>query len=86
MDRGELVPDDIVIGMVTARLCEPDVASGSILDGFPRTVAQARSLQTFLEDAGRQLTGVLQFQIEEDEVVQRIVGRRVCHADGRVYW
>ena len=85
MDRGELVPDEIVIGMVMARVCEPDAAGGFLLDGFPRTVGQAESLEAFLTERGEPLDGVLRFSVAEDQVVQRIVGRRTCPVDGSVF-
>lgn len=85
MNRGELVPDEIVIGMVTARICEPDAANGFVLDGFPRTVAQAESLEAYLTEAGTPLHAVLRFDVSEGMVIDRIVGRRSCPHDGSVF-
>jgi adenylate kinase len=85
MDRGELVPDEIVIGMVTARICEPDARNGFLLDGFPRTVAQAEALETYLSQSGAPLDAVLRFDVAEEQVVERIVERRSCPVDGSVF-
>ncbi|MDX1620543.1 MAG: adenylate kinase [Nitriliruptorales bacterium] len=85
MDRGELVPDEIVIGMVADRLDEPDTESGFNLDGFPRTVPQAQALEDLLVDRGEPLDVVLRFAIEESEVVRRLTGRRTCRDCGAVY-
>ena len=85
MTRGELVPDEIVIGMLTARICEADAREGFVLDGFPRTVAQAESLEVFLDSAGTPLDAVLRFDVDEDQVVERIVERRTCPEDASVF-
>jgi adenylate kinase len=85
MERGDLVPDDVVIRMVRDRLQRDDVAPGFLLDGFPRTVPQAVALEDFLADVNRPLDVVLRFQIPEDDVVRRIVHRRVCPACGAVF-
>ena len=85
MDRGNLVPDELVIGMVTGRLCEADAADGFLLDGFPRTVAQAEALEAFLEQRGVPLDVVLRFNLSEEQIVSRIVDRRSCPVDGSVY-
>lgn len=81
MDRGELVPDDLVIAMVQERLARHDCAGGYILDGFPRTVAQAEAL----DRAGVVIEAVVDIAVGEDEVVRRITGRRSCPSCGRVY-
>jgi adenylate kinase len=85
MDRGDLVPDEIVIGMVTARICDDDAEAGFILDGFPRTVPQAESLSVFLTESGRELDAVLRFSVSHQQVLERIVDRRSCPVDGTVY-
>jgi adenylate kinase len=85
MDRGDLVGDEIVIGMVTARICEGDAERGFILDGFPRTVPQAESLAAFLTAAGRDLDAVLRFSVPHQQILERIVDRRSCPVDGSVY-
>jgi len=76
MDRGDLVPDEIVIEMVTARLAEDDAAEGFLLDGFPRTVGQAEALESALADGGRPLDGVLSFAVPPEEIHRRLAGRR----------
>jgi adenylate kinase len=85
MDRGELVPDEIVIGMVTGRICAPDAAGGFVLDGFPRTVAQAEALEAYLAETDTPLDAVLRFDVSTEQVVDRIVERRTCPADGSVF-
>ena len=76
MDRGELVPDDVVIKMVEDRLTQPDAEPGFILDGFPRTTAQAEALELFLQEQDRPLDAVLRFQVPEDELLARLESRR----------
>jgi adenylate kinase len=83
MDRGELVPDDIVVRMLVERLGA--VASGFILDGFPRTLAQAEALDRALHEGSLDLDAVLSFEIEPEVVVSRLSARRTCPACGRVY-
>jgi adenylate kinase len=85
MDRGEYVPDAIVVSMVMDRLAEPDAEKGFILDGFPRTVAQAEALERALEDTGRPLTAVLKFSIGGEVAVRRLLGRATCATCGRTY-
>ncbi|HSV73139.1 MAG TPA: adenylate kinase [Chthonomonadales bacterium] len=75
---GQLVPDDIVIGLVRERLAMPDCDKGLLLDGFPRTVPQADALGSLLADLGRDLTGVLDFALNDEELVNRLSGRRTC--------
>jgi adenylate kinase len=78
MDRGDLVPDGLIIRMIEERLTEPDAERGFILDGFPRTVTQAEALDSELDKLGRRLTASLLFDVPEEEVVRRLSGRRVC--------
>jgi adenylate kinase len=78
MDRGDLVPDDLIIAMITRSLEEPESANGFILDGFPRTVAQAEALDRELEKLGKSLTAALLIDVNEEEVTRRLSGRRVC--------
>jgi adenylate kinase len=78
MDAGELVPDQVIVGMIIRRLGEPDASDGFLLDGFPRNDEQADELARALEGLGRRLTGVLQIEVPDDEVVRRLAGRRVC--------
>lgn len=85
MAQGGLVPDETTIRVVEARLREPDAAAGVLLDGFPRTVAQAEALDTLLTELGARLSAVLLLNISEDEAVNRISGRRVCPTCERVY-
>jgi adenylate kinase len=75
MDRGDLVPDEVIIGMVLERLGEGDCAGGFVLDGFPRTVPQAEALERRLEELGRPLDAVVSFEIDEDELRDRLAGR-----------
>jgi adenylate kinase len=81
MDAGQLVPDSITIGMVRARLAEPDVAPGFLLDGFPRNVPQAEELEAILSGMDTKLDAVLELVVDNDEVVRRIAGRRLCRND-----
>jgi adenylate kinase len=78
MDRGELVPDEVILGIMKDTLASPDAARGAILDGVVRTVPQAEALQRMLGEMGRRLTGVILFEISDDELVRRISGRTVC--------
>jgi len=85
MDQGALVPDEVVIGATAERLAAPDAARGFILDGFPRTIAQAEALARLLKDAGHALDVVLYFDVSEPELLRRLTGRRVCRACGHTY-
>jgi adenylate kinase len=78
MDRGDLVPDDLIIAMIIERLEQPDTNNGFILDGFPRTVPQAEALDRELEHLGRSLTAALLMEVSEEQVLSRLSGRRVC--------
>ncbi|MEE9617847.1 MAG: adenylate kinase, partial [Anaerolineae bacterium] len=78
MDKGNLVPDDVTIAMVQERLHRPDCDQGAILDGFPRTQAQAQSLDRLLADMGRRLDGVLYIAVPDEELVSRLSGRWIC--------
>ncbi len=83
MDAGDLVPDEVTIAMVRDRLAEEDAQEGFLLDGFPRTVRQARALEEILEALDVPLDAVLELSIDEEEVVRRLSGRRTCHGCGR---
>jgi adenylate kinase len=85
MDRGELVPDELVIAIARERLGQPDCKSGFVLDGFPRTVAQAEALGGTLEDLGREPLTVVNLAVDEDEIVRRLSGRRLCRGCDGIY-
>ena len=85
MDRGEYVPDDVVVSMVMDRLADPDADKGFILDGFPRTVAQAEALERALDEADDPLTAVVKFSVGGELAVRRLVGRYTCPNCGRTY-
>jgi adenylate kinase len=78
MDQGKLVPDSVVIGLVRAKLADPDYAKGFILDGFPRTVPQAEDLGTVLNERGLRLDRVINFKVSREDIVRRLSGRRSC--------
>jgi len=78
MDAGELVPDSVVIGIVRERLQEPDTARGFLMDGFPRTIPQAEELDAVLEGLGRGVTKTLVILVDEEDLVRRLTGRRIC--------
>lgn len=81
MDRGELVPDDVTIAMIRERLSRPDCAAGALLDGFPRTPAQAAALDAMLADLGGSVNWVPFINVTEDELVQRLTGRWTCRVN-----
>jgi adenylate kinase len=85
MDAGDLVPDEVIIAMILARLAKDDARDGFLLDGFPRTIDQADALASELEGHGRRLTAVLLVDVPDDVVVKRISGRRLDPATGRIY-
>jgi adenylate kinase len=85
MDEGNLVPDDVIIGVITERVQEDDAQDGFILDGFPRTIPQAEALDRQLEQLGREITAALLVNAPDDEVIKRISGRRQCVEAGHVY-
>lgn len=85
MDQGDLVPDEVVIGVIAERIQGPEAADGFILDGFPRTTPQAEALDAELERLGRQLTATLLIEVPEEEVVRRLGGRRTCVENGHVF-
>jgi adenylate kinase len=84
MDRGELVPDDVLVGVILQRMQSDVAQDGFLLDGFPRTIAQAEALERELQKLGRRLTAVLLLEADEDEIVRRLSGRRISRS-GRVY-
>lgn len=85
MDQGALVPDDVIIRMMGERLGKADAARGFILDGFPRTIAQADALAKLLKDLGQTLDSVVYFDVSEPELLRRLTGRRVCRKCGHTY-
>ena len=85
MDKGALVPDSVVIGLVEQRLAKPDCESGYILDGFPRTVPQAEALDQVLNQLGQEIDHVLSIDVDNDELVKRLSGRRTCRSCGAMY-
>ncbi|MDE7213050.1 MAG: adenylate kinase [Anaeroplasmataceae bacterium] len=85
MDKGALVPDEVTIGIVQERLLEDDCKKGFLLDGFPRTIAQAESLESFLKENGIVLDAVLDVDVPAEILVRRMVGRRVCKGCGATY-
>jgi adenylate kinase len=85
MERGELVPDEVTVEMVRERLSRPDAAGGAILDGFPRTIAQAEALARLLGDLGSRLAAVPYIKVPEDVLLARLAGRWTCKACGAMY-
>jgi len=85
MERGELVPDDVTIGMFMDELSKPEAARGAILDGFPRTVTQARALDETLAGLGEAIGRVVYIEVPAEELVERVSGRWVCPTDGTPY-
>jgi adenylate kinase len=85
MDRGELVPDDLICKVIMERIDQPEAEDGFLLDGFPRNIEQADILEKALENRGRKLTAALLIDASDDEVIKRISGRRVCVKNGHVY-
>ena len=85
MDAGKLVPDEVTVGIVRARLAKDDCKDGFILDGFPRTVEQADALNKILDELGKKLTAVLNIAVPAEDLIGRSVGRRVCKKCGATY-
>ncbi|MEE1107233.1 adenylate kinase [Macrococcoides canis] len=85
MDNGELVPDEVTIGIVRERLLEEDAKRGFLLDGFPRTVEQAVALNDMLAEAGRKIEAVVNIDVQEEELMNRLTGRRICETCGTTY-
>ncbi len=85
MDAGKLVPDEVTIGIVRERLAKDDCKNGFILDGFPRTVAQAEALTKILDELGKKLTRVLNVHVPAEDLIERAVGRRICKNCGATY-
>lgn len=85
MDAGDLVPDRVVIGIIAERLKEEDAVNGYILDGFPRTIPQAEALQEILDDLGRDIDHVVSIEVDDEELVGRLTGRRMCKECGESF-
>ncbi len=85
MDRGDLVPDEVIVGMIGERIDSSEAADGFILDGFPRTAPQAEALAEKLAELGRELTAVLLIDVSDEEVMRRLGGRRTCVEGGHVF-
>jgi adenylate kinase len=85
MDRGQLVPDEVVIGIIDERLRAPDCNPGFILDGFPRTIAQAEALQSILTKIGKSIDHVINMEVDPEELVHRLTGRRTCKNCGAMF-
>ena len=85
IDRGNLVPDQITIGMVKERLNREDARGGALLDGFPRTIPQAEALDGILEELGEELSAVISIEVPEEVLVERASGRRICRSCGKSY-
>lgn len=85
MDKGELVPDEVTIGIVRERLSKDDCKKGFLLDGFPRTVAQAEALENILADLDRRINYVINIQVDKDILMERLTGRRICKNCGATY-
>lgn len=85
MDRGELVPDEVTVGIVKERISEDDAKKGFLLDGFPRTIEQAEALNSILKDLGREINAVVNIDVPEEELMNRLTGRRICEICGTTY-
>lgn len=85
MDNGALVPDEVTIGIVRERLAQPDCENGFLLDGFPRTVPQAEALNELLADLDKEVEYVINIDVEKDELISRLTGRRICTECGTSY-
>jgi adenylate kinase len=85
MDRGDLVPDELILDMMAARLSEPDAQSGYVLDGFPRTLPQAEALAQRLHQLGQRLDTVIYLRVSESEILRRLAGRRTCPKCNTIY-
>ena len=85
IDKGELVPDEVTIGIVKERLGKDDCERGFLLDGFPRTVAQAEALENILEEYGKPIDYVINIKVDKDSLMERLTGRRICSVCGTTY-
>ncbi|MDU2552129.1 MAG: adenylate kinase [Staphylococcus epidermidis] len=85
MDRGELVPDEVTVGIVKERISEDDAKKGFLLDGFPRTIDQAESLSQIMSELDREIDAVINIEVPEEELMNRLTGRRICEKFGTTY-
>lgn len=85
MDRGELVPDEVTVGIVKERISEDDAKKGFLLDGFPRTIEQAEALNNIMSELDRNIDAVINIEVPEEELMNRLTGRRICEKCGRTY-
>jgi adenylate kinase len=85
MDRGDLVPDEVMVGLIAERVSSEEASDGFILDGFPRTIGQGEALDAKLAELGRELTAVILIEVPDEEVVRRLSGRRVCVKEGHIF-
>lgn len=85
MDKGELVPDEVTIGIVKERLSQSDAKDGFLLDGFPRTVEQAEALNGIMDELGTQIDRTINVEVGEEELMNRLTGRRICEICGTTY-
>ncbi|OHQ30792.1 adenylate kinase [Staphylococcus sp. HMSC068D03] len=85
MDRGELVPDEVTVGIVKERISEDDAKKGFLLDGFPRTIDQAQALNDIMSELGRNIDAVINIEVPEEELMNRLTGRRICEKCGTTY-
>ncbi|HXE99324.1 MAG TPA: adenylate kinase [Solirubrobacterales bacterium] len=85
MDRGDLVPDEVIVGLIAERVARSEAGDGFILDGFPRTIAQAEALDAKMEELGRALTAAVLIEVSDEEVVRRLGGRRTCVKEGHIF-
>ncbi|MEP9852390.1 adenylate kinase [Staphylococcus aureus] len=85
MDRGELVPDEVTVGIVKDRISEDDAKKGFLLDGFPRTIEQAEALNQIMQELDRKIDAVINIEVPEEELMNRLTGRRICEKCGTTY-
>jgi adenylate kinase len=85
MDRGDLVPDEVIVGVIAERVASPEATDGFILDGFPRTIPQAEALDAKMAELDREITAAILIEVSDDEVVRRLGGRRTCVKNGHVF-
>ena len=85
MDKGDLVPDQVMVGLIAERVAREEAGDGFILDGFPRTTAQAEALDSKMDELGRALSAAILIEVSDDEVVRRLGGRRTCVKEGHIF-